>query len=148
MDSCFPPPHTIQICEGAEFVAISCPPIISRKRNRTRLTGEMVGRYRSNGFRVRRIRAPRRVSGDDNRTGTLEMLATRNTCASGSINSFTGSPEPKCLARLQGHPANPDLDLALSILKHPGRQHLFPKIVIDREDGKSHSNPFISGHTL
>jgi DNA adenine methylase len=44
-------------------------------------TAEMIELYRSHGFRVRRIRAPRKVSSDGDRTGTLELLATKNTSA-------------------------------------------------------------------
>ena len=45
--------------------------------------------YRAAGFRIRRVRAPRKVSGDGDRTGTLEMLATRGTDAFNSLEDST-----------------------------------------------------------
>ena len=50
-------------------------------------TPRILSLYRDAGFTVKRIRAPRRVSADGDRTGTLEMIATRNTSAFDAYDS-------------------------------------------------------------
>ena len=58
----------------ADYAAAHRGPIVAMNA----ATPRLLELYRTRGFTVRRVRAPRRISGDGDRTGTLEMLATRN----------------------------------------------------------------------
>jgi DNA adenine methylase len=61
----------------AERLAALAVPVVAMNA----ATARIMDLYRSHGFRVRRVRAPRRISGDGDRTGTLEVIATKNTSA-------------------------------------------------------------------
>jgi DNA adenine methylase len=70
----------LHIVALAERLAFHAGPVVAMNA----VTPRVLDVYRAYGFRVRRVRAPRRVSSDGDRTGTLEVTS-RNTSASDEV---------------------------------------------------------------